>query len=138
MLIKIASGRVVTSGVHSTAGNSSGKRTSSSSTLQSSSSETSLASAVKLGQAGRDKERKEKEDVELKPPWDLSPYSRDVSAGKPHTFILFQLILILSLGYPDFYPSKGTEEEYKLTDKVITDGFENKPVVNVASYSRLF
>ena len=44
--------------------------------------ETTLGSAAKLGQqVGRDKERKEKEDVELKPPWDLVPYSRDVAVG---------------------------------------------------------
>jgi len=36
------------------------------------------------------------------------------------------------LGYPDFYPSKGTEDEYKLTEKAITDGFENKPVITVS------
>jgi hypothetical protein len=36
------------------------------------------------------------------------------------------------LGYPDFYPSKGNEEEYKLTEKAITDGFENKSVVAVS------
>jgi len=35
------------------------------------------------------------------------------------------------LGYPDFYPSRGTEEEYKLTEKAITEGFENKPIVTV-------
>ena len=45
------------------------------------SADTGLASAAKLGQAARDKERREKEDVELKPPWDLLPYSRDPAAG---------------------------------------------------------
>jgi hypothetical protein len=35
------------------------------------------------------------------------------------------------VGYPDFYPSKGTEEEYLLTEKAITDGFENKTIVTV-------
>jgi len=35
------------------------------------------------------------------------------------------------IGYPDFYPSKGTEEEYILSEKAITDGFENKSVVQV-------
>jgi mediator of RNA polymerase II transcription subunit 12, fungi type len=34
-------------------------------------------------------------------------------------------------GYPDFYPSKGSEEEYNLSEKAITDGFENKAVVQV-------
>ena len=34
-------------------------------------------------------------------------------------------------GYPDFYPSKGTEEEYVLSEKAITDGFENKSIVQV-------
>jgi hypothetical protein len=38
---------------------------------------------------------------------------------------------LLIAGFPDFYPSKGNEEEYKLTDKVITEGFENKPAVTV-------
>jgi hypothetical protein len=41
-----------------------------------------LGSSAKLGQVGRDKERREKEDVELKPPWDTPPYSRDPSSGK--------------------------------------------------------
>ena len=41
-------------------------------------------------------------------------------------FLIFQ-------GYPDFYPSKATEEEYILTEKSITDGFENKPIVAVIS-----
>ena len=105
-----------------------GKRTASA--LQSSNPE-SLGSAVKLGQVGRDKERKEREDVELKPPWDLLPYSRDASAG---TASLLQILTIL--GYPDFYPSKGTEDEYRLTEKAITDGFENKPVVTVSPIFR--
>jgi hypothetical protein len=52
------------------------------------SSDTGLAAAAKLGQAARDKERREKEDVELKPPWELPPYSRDPSAGnRPPTLI---------------------------------------------------
>jgi len=45
------------------------------------SADTGLASAAKLGQAARDKERREKEDVELKPPCELLPYSRDPAAG---------------------------------------------------------
>jgi len=76
MLILAASGRILSTSAH--AGN--GKRTASA--LQAGSSE-SLGSAIKLGQVGRDKERKEREDVELKPPWDLLPYSRDPSAGTP-------------------------------------------------------
>src|SRR5271156_485649 len=100
----------------------------SASSLQSSASE-SLGSAVKLVSGHtRDKERKEKEDVELKPPWDLLPYSRDISGG---TNLATQKIPFLIPGYPDFYPSKGSEEEYKLTEKAITDGFENKPLVSV-------
>jgi hypothetical protein len=77
----------------------------------------------------RDKERKEKEDVELKPPWELLPYSRDVASG----------IIARSgidSGYPDFYLSKGTEEEYKLSDKTITEGFENKAIVPVPASHR--
>ena len=35
------------------------------------------------------------------------------------------------LGYPDFYPSKGNEEEYKLNEKTITEGFDNKSNVTV-------
>jgi hypothetical protein len=62
-------------GVH----NGNGKRTASA--LQSSSNSDSLGASIKLGQTARDKERKEKEDVELKPPWDLFPYSRDTAAG---------------------------------------------------------
>jgi len=73
---------MLSSGAH----NSNGKRTSSG--LQSSNSE-SLGSALKLGQVGRDKERKEREDVELKPPWDLLPYSRDTSAGTLISFHSF-------------------------------------------------
>jgi len=53
----------------------------SASSLQSSASE-SLGSAVKLVSGHtRDKERKEKEDVELKPPWDLLPYAKDITNG---------------------------------------------------------
>jgi hypothetical protein len=78
-LMKVASGRIISSGIHA-GGNSTMKRaTSGSSTTTTAPTET-LGSAVKLG-AARDKERKEKEDVELKPPWDLLPYSRDISAG---------------------------------------------------------
>jgi hypothetical protein len=99
----------------------SAKRTSSS--LQSSGAET-LGSAVKLGGVSRDKERKEKEDVELIAPWDLAPFAPDTSAGTPSP-------QHVNKGYPDFYPSKGDEEEYKLTEKAITEGFENKPIVTV-------
>jgi hypothetical protein len=102
------------------------KRTSSS--LQSSGAET-LGSAVKLGSVSRDKERKENEDVELIPPWDLAPFAPDLSAGNPSP-------RRLNIGYPDFYPSKGNEEEYKLTEKAITEGFENKPIVAVLSILR--
>ena len=80
---------------------------------------------AKLGQPGRDKERKDKEDVELKPPWGLLPYSRDPASG-----ILCKRPL-LTAGYPDFYPSKGTEPEYVLSERAISDGFQNKPVVAV-------
>jgi len=45
------------------------------------SADTGLVSTAKLGQAARDKERREREDVELKPPWELLPYSRDPAAG---------------------------------------------------------
>jgi len=125
-LMKVASGRIISSGIHA-GGNSTMKRaTSGSSTTTTAPTET-LGSAVKLG-AARDKERKEKEDVELKPPWDLLPYSRDISAG---TNLAPQKIPFLIPGYPDFYPSKGSEEEYKLTEKAITEGFENKPLVSV-------
>ena len=101
------------------------KRASSGSSTTTTAPSETLGSAVKLG-AARDKERKEKEDVELRPPWDLLPYSRDVSAGTNDLGTSF-----LIPGYPDFYPSKGSEEEYKLTEKAITDGFENKPLVSV-------
>jgi hypothetical protein len=37
----------------------------------------------------------------------------------------------LIAGYPDFYPSKGTEEEYELNEWAITEGFQNKPIVSV-------
>ena len=40
-----------------------------------------LRDAPKLGTGARDKEPRGKEDVELKPPWDLLPYAPDVSAG---------------------------------------------------------
>jgi hypothetical protein len=78
-LMKVASGRIISSGGHSGGNTTSKRATSGSSTTTTASAET-LGSAVKLG-GTRDKERKEKEDVELKPPWDLLPYSRDVSAG---------------------------------------------------------
>ena len=81
--MKIASGRIVSSGAHS--GANTAKRNA---TASNSNSET-LGSAAKLGQVGRDKERKEKEDVELKPPWELCPYSRDPSAGKRHISHVF-------------------------------------------------
>lgn len=68
---------------------------------------------------------KEKEDVELNPPWELQPYSRDGSAGG------VMKGANVNEGYPDFYVSKGSEEEYKLTEKTITEGFENKPLVPV-------
>jgi hypothetical protein len=77
LLIKIASGRIISSGVHS------GANTAKRSATASNSNSDTLGSAAKLGQVGRDKERKEKEDVELKPPWELSPYCREPSAGKP-------------------------------------------------------
>jgi len=124
------SGRMVSSGVHSGT-SAAAKRGSSTTTLQPSVSET-LGSAVKLGQVGRDKERKEKEDVELKPPWELLPYCRDSFVGNSYT--VFDSLIVL--GYPDFYPSTGAEEEYKLTEKAITDGFENKPIVSVPPKSR--
>lgn len=73
-LIVGASGRMLSTSAHA----SNGRRTASA--VQSSNSE-SLGSAIKLGQVARDKERREREDVELKPPWDLLPYSRDASAG---------------------------------------------------------
>jgi hypothetical protein len=109
----LAPGRTVSSGVHP--GGSNAKRTAGTATT----TET-LGSAAKLG---RDKER---EDLELKPPWELQPYCRDLSYGipLPRTNLMIQ-------GYPDFYPSKGTEEEYTLTEKAITEGFENKPIVSV-------
>jgi hypothetical protein len=116
----LAPGRALSSGVHS--GGNSAKRTTGNATT----TET-LGSAVKLGQVGRDKE---KEDVELKPPWDLLPYCRDPSYGIP-----LPRINLMIQGYPDFYPSKGTEEEYSLTEKAITDGFENKPIVSVSPYA---
>ena len=75
---------MMSSAVHT----ASGKRTGSA--LQSSAVDANMGSAVKLGQVGRDKERKEKEDVELKPPWDLLPYSKDPSAGEldnPNKFL---------------------------------------------------
>ena len=81
--MKIASGRIVSSGVHSSANTAKRNATASNSNTE------TLGSAVKLGQVGRDKERKEKEDVELKPPWELSPYSRDPSAGNSPNIVLF-------------------------------------------------
>jgi hypothetical protein len=80
-----ASGRI---GVH----NGNGKRTASA--LQSSTTSETLGASVKLGQVARDKERKEKEDVELKPPWDLLPYSRDTAAGTsvPATLLIMSRI----------------------------------------------
>jgi hypothetical protein len=84
-----------------------------------------LGSAAKLASSSRDKERKENENVELMPPWDLLPFAPDPSAGSASA-------TPLTIGYPDFYPSKGAEEEYKLTEKAITDGFDNKPIVAVS------
>ena len=82
--MRLASGRIVSSGgagggLHSV-GNAAKRTGSGSSTTTTVSTETTLGAADKLGGA-RDKERKEKEDVELRPPWDLLPYSRDSSAG---------------------------------------------------------
>jgi hypothetical protein len=91
LLMKIASGRIVNSGALS--GTNTGKRSataaSSSTTTTTTTTTTTetLGSAAKLGQVGRDKERKEKEDVELKPPWELTPYSRDPSAGMDQLFL---------------------------------------------------
>lgn len=79
VLTIVATGRIVSSGAHSNAQTAS-KRSSTAAALQQSVSET-LAPTVKLGTVGQGKERKEKEDVELKPPWDLLPYSRDPSVG---------------------------------------------------------
>ena len=82
MLTKLASGRIGSSGVHSATANvniSNAKRTAN--TNQPATTDASLGSAAKLGQSARDKERKEKEDVELRPPPDLLPYSQDPSCG---------------------------------------------------------
>jgi hypothetical protein len=48
-----------------------------------------------------------------------------------HTSSICSMISDDRTGYPDFYPLKGTEEEYNLTEKAITEGFENKPLVPV-------
>lgn len=113
----LAPGRTLPTGVHS--GGNSARRTAGTATT----TET-LGSAAKLGQVGRERER---EDVELKPPWELVPFCRDPSYGipLPRTNLMIQ-------GYPDFYASKGTEDEYLLTEKAITEGFENKPTVSVS------
>ena len=80
MLMIAVPGRTIPSGTNVSAATAT-KRSASS--LQSSAPDT-LGSAVKLGQVSshtRDKERKEKEDVELKPPWDLLPYAKDPANG---------------------------------------------------------
>lgn len=70
------SARTLNSAVHSAGVKRNGGTTTETSTT------TTLGSAVKLGTlSARDKERKEKEDVELKPPWELLPYSRDPPTG---------------------------------------------------------
>lgn len=80
-----ASGRIISSGIHAGA-NTSKRASSGSSTITTAAPTETLGSAVKLGGA-RDKERKEKEDVELKPPWDLLPYSRDPAAGTGYSYL---------------------------------------------------
>jgi len=76
----VASGRIISSAVHS-GGNASKRASSGSTTTTTTAAPTdTLGAAVKLGGANKERNR-EKEDVELRPPWDLLPYSRDPSAG---------------------------------------------------------
>ena len=77
--MKIASGRIIASGVHS--GVNTAKRGANTTSSSITTTTEMLGSSAKIGQVGREKERREKEDVELKPPWEMSPYSRDPSSG---------------------------------------------------------